>query len=126
MDPYMEGLADDILDELPCVDQPNTLQELIALCLRTAGCLESRCLVWGGSRPSQPLLAPAGTGGEDFEPMQLGAARPRLTPMKKHDTVHRISACTVGEQDTLPLAALSSLRSPGSVLQPPAKDLPHV
>ncbi|KAL8213672.1 UNVERIFIED_CONTAM: hypothetical protein K2H54_000964 [Gekko kuhli] len=43
MDQYAEGLADEILDELAWVDRPNTLQNLITLCLRIDGRLERRC-----------------------------------------------------------------------------------
>ena len=58
MDQYMEGLADDILDELSRVDRPNTLQELITLCLRINGHLESQRLVRDSSHRLQPLLTP--------------------------------------------------------------------
>ncbi|KAJ7320456.1 hypothetical protein JRQ81_019967 [Phrynocephalus forsythii] len=85
---YMEGLADEVLDELSRVEQPNTLQELITLCLRIDGHLESRRLSQGKNYNQQPLPAvPNLQSGEarrmDPEPMQLGADRPRLTPEEK-------------------------------------------
>lgn len=46
MDQFQEGLADEILDEVARVERPNTLKDLIQLCLRIEGHLESGRSAW--------------------------------------------------------------------------------
>ncbi|KAL8169107.1 UNVERIFIED_CONTAM: hypothetical protein K2H54_038031 [Gekko kuhli] len=65
MDRYTEGLADDVLDELAWVKRPPMLQNLITLCLRIDGRLESQqqaqnstCVMQAARHPAPwPLLA---------------------------------------------------------------------
>ena len=91
VDQYVTGLADEVLDELTHTDRPRALGELVQLCYRIDSRLEERRLTRAYSRarsreprpmplPSLPKPAPTEDGGE---PMQLGGARPRLTPAEK-------------------------------------------
>lgn len=91
IDQYTEGLSDEILDELARSERPTTLQDLIHLCLRIDGRLQSRRQnrkqYTSSSRtlPTPPRAPAPGPSmpSPDTEPMQLGVARPRLTPEEK-------------------------------------------
>lgn len=89
-DQFMEGLSDEVQDELARVECPPTLQGVITLCLRIDGRLDSRRHTRNQRMPPSPRQPaqvgppPAPSGRPDnSEPMQLGAARPRLTPEEK-------------------------------------------
>lgn len=93
VDQYMEGLADEVLDEQSRVKQPPTLQGLITLCLRIDGHLEgqrqarsSRHLSPVSCCPAPlPTLSPANTGGEECEP--IGGCLPTPDPQGKSETL---------------------------------------
>lgn len=87
-DQFMEGLQGEVLDELARVNQPDTLQGLITLCLQIDGRLENRKMAKATPSSSLPPPRPTPTpvrpaNMELPEPMQLGAVRPRLSPEEK-------------------------------------------
>ena len=92
MDQFQEGLRDEVLDEVARVERPKTLKDLMHLCLRIDGRLESRrearrpgpsqVGTWGGQ--GQVPVAPAPNLQPNVEePMQLGGARSRLSAPEK-------------------------------------------
>ncbi|ETE59080.1 Ty3b-i, partial [Ophiophagus hannah] len=80
LDQFQEGLSE-LLDELACTECPCTLQELMHMCL----CIDARLQQqWAKTMPlvEVPLE----------EPMQMGAAHPRLTQVEK-DRHHHDGLC---------------------------------
>uniref|UniRef100_A0A670IYC7 Retrotransposon gag domain-containing protein n=1 Tax=Podarcis muralis TaxID=64176 RepID=A0A670IYC7_PODMU len=83
-DQYLEGLSDEILDQLAMMDRPTTLDALIQRSLQLDDRLEDRRQA--RDRQHSRLLAPVlpsrstPTAELPVEPTQLGAARPRLSP----------------------------------------------
>uniref|UniRef100_A0A2D4PX05 CCHC-type domain-containing protein n=1 Tax=Micrurus surinamensis TaxID=129470 RepID=A0A2D4PX05_MICSU len=97
MDAFQEGLADGILDELARVDVTATLNELIRLCLRIDARLQLRNARRPRAAPASPAPVPErlprrepsvlptvqSAPKRSDEPMDLGAARPRLSQAER-------------------------------------------
>uniref|UniRef100_A0A670JH06 DUF4939 domain-containing protein n=1 Tax=Podarcis muralis TaxID=64176 RepID=A0A670JH06_PODMU len=86
-DQYLEGLSDEILDQLAMMDRPTTLDALIQRSLQIDDRLEDRRQARDHqhSRLLAPVLPSRSTPTAELpvEPTQLGAARPRLSPSEK-------------------------------------------
>lgn len=86
-DQYLEGLSDEVLDQLATMERPTTLDTLIQRSLQIDDRLEDRRQARG--RRHFQFTAPAFSGSPTVttdlteEPMQLGAVRPRLSPAEK-------------------------------------------
>lgn len=93
MDAFQDGLSDDLQDELVRQEVPSTLDALVLQCLRIDARLQRRRPRRSLPEPlpaaAPPRCAPTGprtaprfvATGE--EPMELGAARPRLTAQER-------------------------------------------
>uniref|UniRef100_A0A670J9K2 DUF4939 domain-containing protein n=1 Tax=Podarcis muralis TaxID=64176 RepID=A0A670J9K2_PODMU len=101
-DQYLEGLSDEILDQLAMMDRPTTLDALIQRSLQIDDRLEDRRQAQ--DRQHSRLLAPVlpsrstPTAELPVEPTQLGAARPRLSPSEKtrHPALGPVSPAAPG------------------------------
>uniref|UniRef100_A0A670JY50 CCHC-type domain-containing protein n=1 Tax=Podarcis muralis TaxID=64176 RepID=A0A670JY50_PODMU len=86
-DQYLEGLSDEILDQLATMERPTTLDTLIQQSLQIDDRLEDRRQARGRwhLQFSAPVSTSSPTGPAESleEPMQLGAVRPRLSPAEK-------------------------------------------
>uniref|UniRef100_A0A670K9R6 CCHC-type domain-containing protein n=1 Tax=Podarcis muralis TaxID=64176 RepID=A0A670K9R6_PODMU len=86
-DQYLEGLSDEILDQLATMERPTTLDTLIQRSLQIDDRLEDRRQARGRRHLqfSAPVSTSSPTGPAESleEPMQLGAVRPRLSPAEK-------------------------------------------
>uniref|UniRef100_A0A670JN84 CCHC-type domain-containing protein n=1 Tax=Podarcis muralis TaxID=64176 RepID=A0A670JN84_PODMU len=86
-DQYLEGLSDEILDQLATMERPTTLDTLIQRSLQIDDRLEDRRQARGRRHLqfSAPVSTSSPTGPAESleEPMQLGAVRPCLSPAEK-------------------------------------------